>query len=163
MKYFCQHDNKIDPERTCGTTSLAMALDALGIKTTPDRLTKRAYSLGMDVTDPNVTRVLAAEHGVIEEFTDRGTLQGIKDALDKKRPVILRGYFTGAGHVIAVYGYDKNGLKVKDPNGEWFWDGYNTWASGDNLHYSFNMIARLCSPESLNNPQHIWFHQLYKK
>lgn len=163
MKYFSQHANRVDGWRTCGTTSLAMALSALGINVTPDTLTRRAYALGMDVTEVGATRVLAAEYGVEDLYTDRGTLQGIKSAIDKKRPVILRGNFTGSGHVIAVEGYDKNGLEVKDPNGEWFWDGYDTSLTGDNLHYSFAMIAKNCSPESINNPQHIWFHQLYKK
>lgn len=140
-----------------------MALDALGIRVTPDKLYEKAQAMGLEVTDVSALTQLAAEFKVVDKFTSGGTFDGLRKALDKGRPVILRGNFTNAGHIIAVKGYDKNGLLVNDPNGEWFWDGYDTYVTGESLHYSWNMIARLCSPESVNNPQDIWFHQLYKK
>ena len=163
MRYFDQKLNSIDPGGSCNVSSLAMALDALGIRTTPDKLYQKAEAKGWVVTHvPTITN-LAAEFGVVDKYTDKGTFTGIKKALDLGRPVILRGNFTGSGHIVAVKSYDKNGLIVNDPYGEWFWDGYDTSVSGESLHYSWNLIARLCSPESINNPANIWFHQLYKK
>ena len=163
MKYFHQLDNGTDPYGSCNVSSLAMALSELGVNVTPDKLYARANQLGMHVGDPQTLVHLASEHGVTDLFTDRGTFAGMRKALDLKRNLILHGYWTGPGHIIAVDSYDANGLKVNDPYGEWFWDGYDTSVSGEGLHYSWNMIARLCSPESINNPSHIWFHQLYKK
>lgn len=161
MKYYSQWLNQIDPTGSCNVSCLAMALDALGIKVTPDALYKRAQAKGLIVTVTDTLTILAAEYGVVDKFTSGGTFEAIKKAIDLHRPVILRGYFTKAGHIINVKGYDKNGLIVNDPWGEWWPTGYDNYASGENLHYSWNLIGRTCSPESPNNPQHIWFHQLY--
>lgn len=163
MRYYDQKHNHYGPERTCNVTSLAMALSALGINVKPDTLYEKATSLGLEVTEVGTLTRLAALYGVRDEFTSQGSFGDIRKALDLGRPVLLRGYFTSSGHVIAVYGYDKWGLWVNDPWGEWFARGYDTKLTGEKLHYSWGLIGRTCAVDTpASNPGDIWFHQLYK-
>jgi hypothetical protein len=46
------------------------------------------------------------------------------------------------------------------PYGEWFESGYNNDASGENLHYSNDLIKSKCSPEGEN---YLWLHRITKK
>ena len=76
--------------------------------------------------------------------------------------MIVHGYFTKSGHIVVIRGYDDKGFLVNDPYGEWFSHGYDNSRSGKRLHYSYNLIARTCSPESQSNPRNIWYHTVFK-
>lgn len=170
--YRSQTDNEIRPFGTCNVTSIAMCLlyhGIVGDNSYPqleDQLTQRCWDNGWDRHDAEDLKRLAESFpGIRDNFTDRGTLTDIKQALTSGIPIVLHGYFTKSGHIIAASGFDEKGLIAQDPFGEWYEDGYdindyNNPAKGKNIHYSWGMIRRLCSPESVGNPQHIWLHRI---
>ncbi len=108
----------------CGPTCLSMVLFYLtGDETiTPDKIarysmengyyvkgTGTAWALMKDV--PTLYRIKAAEISSSE--------QNIRTELDKGNIIICamgRGFFTTFGHYIVIYGYDKDGFMVNDPN-----------------------------------------------
>ncbi|HAT12513.1 MAG TPA: hypothetical protein DCS91_01905 [Microcoleaceae bacterium UBA11344] len=65
--------------------------------------------------------------------------------LSADNPCIIHGYFTAAGHIIVLIGFDNEGFFVQDPYGEWFESGYDTEATGKALHYSYELIIRKCA------------------
>jgi len=90
-----------------------------------------------------VFNTLARRAGLSPRSTPHtnGSLAGMRAELDRGRPVIVHGYFTGSGHVIVVTGYDAGGYYVNDPAGKWsetFRGGYpyggGSW-SGADLYY----------------------------
>lgn len=108
----------------CGPTCLSMVLFYLtGDETlTPDEIAEysmengyyakgagTAWTLMKDMPrlyDIKVTEVSSSE-------------QNVKAALDNGSIIICamgRGYFTTSGHYIVIYGYDKDGFMVNDPN-----------------------------------------------
>ena len=108
----------------CGPTCLSMVLFYLtGDETlTPDKIAQYSmengyYAQGSGTAwtlmqnmpklyDVKVTEVSLSE-------------RKIKTALDKGSIIICamgKGYFTTSGHYIVIYGYDKNGFMVNDPN-----------------------------------------------
>jgi uncharacterized protein YvpB len=165
--YFSQINNCRNPYGSCNVTSVAMSLWHLGIRgdrseaQLEDQMYSRCELRGWDRHDPiGLKKLVESYPGCKDAFTDRGTFAMLRQAIDVGSPVVLHGYFTRSGHIIAVKGYDDTGLIVNDPYGEWFAMGYDTRRSGEALHYSYGMIARLCSPESTNNPQHLWIHRI---
>ena len=162
-----QLDNQFNPYGSCNVTSMAMGLWWLGIRgdgsyeQLEDQMYRRCLDRGWSRHSPQDLKLLAESYpNIKDDFTDRGTFEDIKQALTSNCPVVLHGYFTRFGHIITAKGFDDYGLIVNDPNGEWFEGGYDTSVSGENLAYSWGLIARKCSPESVGNPQHIWMHKL---
>ena len=90
----------------------------------------------------------------------RGTYKDVYTAIDNDHPVVIHGYFTRSGHIVVIRGYDDRGFYVNDPYGEYFADGYDTNKRGENLHYSNQLIAMTCSPESQAKPSHLLIHIL---
>ena len=165
--YFTQLDNAQNPSGSCNVTAIAMCLDYLGIRPEDsrqqleDELYAKCDRNGWSRHDPlGLKRVAESYKGIKDDFTTTGTFDTIKRALIAGKPCVIHGYFTRSGHVIAVYGSTENGLIVNDPYGEWFESGYKTDNWGEGLHYSYEMIARLCSPESVDSPRDIWLHRL---
>lgn len=108
----------------CGPTCLSMALYYLtgDDSITPDSVA--AYSMDKGHYVPGVGTAwsllteLPSKYGVKVSEPQRSE-QALKDALDKGRIVICSmgpGDFTVAGHFIVIYGYDKEGFKINDPN-----------------------------------------------
>ncbi|MGB7708803.1 MAG: C39 family peptidase [Microcoleus sp.] len=165
--YFSQLDNAQNPSGSCNVTAIAMCLSYLGIRPydrdqqLEDELYEKCTNNGWSRHDPlGLKRVAESYNGIKDSFTATGTLDNIRRALEAGMPCVIHGYFTRIGHIITVVGFDENGLIVNDPYGEWFESGYNTQVSGESLHYSYSMISRLCSPESVDSPRHIWLHRL---
>lgn len=168
VPYHSQLNNAINPSGACNVTSVAMCLSYLGYN--PERcgqqLEDYLYDLcdkhGFDRHSPWGLKDLIEYCGYATDTTESGALQDIRDSIDAGHPCIVHGYFTSFGHIVAIAGYDDAGLIVNDPYGEWHEWGYDTQASGEGLHYSYQLIGRTCSPESRNNPQHIWLHRVRK-
>lgn len=165
--YFFQLDNAQNPSGSCNVTAIAMCLHYLGIRSKDsgqqleDELYVKCVNNGWSRHDPlGLKRVAESYRGIKDNFTTAGTFDAIRDTLTAGEPCVIHGYFTRSGHIIVVKGFDESGLLVNDPYGEWFESGYDTDASGDSLHYSYSMISRLCSPESVDNPRDIWLHRL---
>lgn len=166
--YLSQRDNEFNPSGACNVTSVAMCLKYFGIKGDDSypQLEDQAYQKCLDNNwsrhDPLGLKALIESYpGMKDDFTSSGTLEDIKQAISAGIPCILHGYFTRSGHIIVAYGFDDQGLIVNDPWGEWFESGYED-SSGENLHYSWGMISRLCSPESTTEPKDIWLHRVHK-
>ena len=149
--YFCQLDNEDNPYGSCNVTSIAMCLFFLGIRGdgSRPRLADQMYSRcevnGFDRHDPWSLKQLAETYpGVIDDFTDAGSLAQIRSAINAGQPCVIHGWFTHSGHIITVKGYDDRGFIVNDPYGDWSRGGYDTSVSGEGLHYSTALIAATC-------------------
>ena len=171
--YLPQYDNAINPSGACNVTSVAMCLKYGGIRgdgsmpQLEDQLYKMCQRYGYSRHDPYGLAALVndkfGKHGFVDEFTPNGTLDAIKEAIDQGIPCVIHGYFTRFGHIVVIKGYDSAGFIVNDPWGEYFPSGYDLTVSGEDLHYSYGLISRICSPESPSDPRHIWLHKIYRK
>lgn len=169
VPYYSQLSNETSPFGTCNLTSLAMVLEYLGAKqkTTlrfPDELIEFCESKNLDRHEVATLVEVAADYGQVDSFQSRATIAQIKAwlASPKLRAVVLHGYFTASGHIIAVTGYDDDGFWVNDPYGEWTADGYDRNTDedptkGKQLNYSYGMISRSCDDAELGG---IWAHFL---
>lgn len=108
----------------CGPTCLSMALYYLtgdeGI--TPDIVAAYSMDNGYYVSGAGTAWGLLTDlpfkYGVRVSEPERSE-QTIKNALDQGKVVICSmgpGDFTAAGHFIVIYGYDKDGFMINDPN-----------------------------------------------
>ena len=152
VPYYYQYNNGLYPSASCQNTSIAMVLGFLGANIHPDEITReftkdRAQSVhGLR----DVFNTLARRYGVQEIYSTReGTLAQLKASLDRGKPAIIHGYFTGYGHVVVVTGYDAGGYYVNDPAGTWsqvFQGGYpNAWnesTQGKGIYYSRDAFER---------------------
>lgn len=151
-----QLDNWNNPFGSCNVTSVAMCLEFLGVQRKcaysdysqfEDELYSFCIDNSLDRHKPDHLAQLIRKYGANDRFTTAGTIPAIQDWIDLGLPCIIHGFFTNAGHIIVVCGYDERGLIVHDPYGEYFADGYRTDLSGEALHYSYGLIKRTCSPD----------------
>jgi uncharacterized protein YvpB len=169
VPYHSQNNNLYNPSGACNVTSMAMCMNYHGIKPTKetqleDELYARIQANGWsrhEATD--LEKLVNLYPGVRDRFTPNGTFKDIYAAIDAGNPCVVHGYFTRFGHIIVVKGYTSNSFIVNDPYGEWYSWGYDKNVSGEGLEYSKSMIASLCSPESVGNPQDIYLHVISKK
>ena len=108
----------------CGPTCLSMVLFYLtGDETlTPDKIAEYSMENGYYAQGSGTAWTLMQNmpklYGV--KVTEVSLSERkIKAALDKGSIIICamgEGYFTTSGHYIVIYGYDKNGFMVNDPN-----------------------------------------------
>ncbi|MFN9870852.1 MAG: C39 family peptidase [Cyanobacteriota bacterium] len=168
VPYFSQLDNHINPTGSCNVTCVAMCLVYLGMAHPPDHqledsLYRKMENQGLSRHDPyDLKALIDSFPGYKDIFRENGGFKDIQSSIDAGNPVIIHGYFTKFGHIIVVRGYDETGLIVNDPYGEYFSSGYDNSRSGEKLHYSYGLIARTCSPESVNQPRNIWYHTVFK-
>jgi GH24 family phage-related lysozyme (muramidase)/uncharacterized protein YvpB len=168
VPFFSQLDNTLNPTGSCNVTCVAMCLAYLGMPHPPgnqleDTLYRKMEQLGWSRHDPYDLKALVDSFpGYKDIFRENGGFADIRTSIDAGNPVIIHGYFTRFGHIIVVCGYDEKGLIVNDPYGEYFSSGYDNSRSGAKLHYSYGLIARTCSPESVGQPRNIWYHTVFK-
>ena len=169
VPYHSQLNNRQNPYGSCNVTCVAMCLHHLGMDPKPggeqleDVLYRRLETEGRSRHNPYDLKALIESYpGFKDIFRENGSFDAIRSSIDAGNPVIIHGYFTSFGHIIVIRGYDERGFIVNDPYGEWFSSGYDNSRSGDGLHYSYGLIARTCSPESVNDPRHIWYHTVFR-
>jgi len=168
VPYLSQLDNRLNPYGSCNVTCVAMCMYYLGYPRREgaqleDELYQKLDELGKSRHDPYDLQYLIGTYpGFKDIFRTDGGFRDIQTSIDAGNPVIVHGYFTKSGHIIVIRGYDDKGFLVNDPYGEWFSCGYDNSRSGQRLHYSYNLIARTCSPESQSNPSNIWYHTVFK-
>ncbi len=153
IPYRSQLDNEENPTGSCNVTSLAMAMDFVGIPRKSadgqyeDELYRFAEANGLSRHDPNDLARIVNLYGGHDNFRQDASIDDVKAWLAAGKPIVIHGYFTSFGHVIVLRGYDADGFIVNDPYGEWSASGYSTNVSGEGLHYSYDMIKRLCIPD----------------
>jgi hypothetical protein len=160
VEYKSQLDNEFNPTGSCNVTSLAICLKhkgivGNGIGQLEDQLYKYMEDHNLSRHSPTDLAIVAYEHGVTDDFTQFGTIDRCQEHLSAGNLCIFHGWFTTFGHIIVAVGYDENGFIVHDPYGEWHHNGYDTSVSGAYLHYSYNMIKRLCSDDG-----QFWVHYI---
>lgn len=153
VPYLSQLDNFETPSGSSNVTALAMALQALGIKPRAgqgqfeDELYRFALEKSLDRHNPRTLLAIANDYGVHAELRRDARMQDIKAWIALGFPVILFGFFTEQGHYLTVTGYDKKGLIVHDPFGEYQPTGYRLGeGKGENAHYPNEIIEELCAP-----------------
>jgi uncharacterized protein YvpB len=163
INYRSQLDNFNNPTGSCNVTSIAMCLDFLKIprRTSAgqyeDELYEYAIANGYSRHSPQDLAQIVRDYGAKDYFTADATIEQVKSHLASGNPAVIHGYFTAAGHIIVIAGYNSNGFIVHDPYGEWFPGGYDTTASGAYLHYSYGLIRSAC----MNDGQ-FWVHFISK-
>lgn len=154
VPYHTQHNNFFYPHRTCNVTCIAMVLDFYGIKGNgvfkqlEDEIFAWMQRNNLD-NENHADLAIAFNHfckvyGVTDKFRPDATIKDCQNTLLAGNPVITAGYFTNGGHIIVLTGFDSKGFWVNDPWGEWFSNGYDQTASGEQLHYSYGLIKKLC-------------------
>jgi len=170
VPYFYQFANALSPGATCQNTSLAMVLGYLGWRGTPDDIT-RAYGRHQAQHPSGLAAVFndyarSAGLGRRLQATTSGSLAGLRAELDRGEPVIIHGYFTSAGHVLVVLGYDEGGYYVNDPAGTWsqsFKGRYsNGWEplAGRALYYSKVAFERAVATLDGVSYEPLWYSAL---
>jgi hypothetical protein len=164
IPYKSQLDNEENPNGSCNVTSLAMCLEFLGIsgrqptQQFEDELYNYAIARGLSRHDPHDLALIVEAYGARDDFRANAKIEEVQDWLATGNPAVIHGYFTSFGHIIVVTGYNETGFWVHDPFGEWTSSGYRMDLSGESLHYSYNLIRRVCIPDG-----NFWVHFISKK
>lgn len=169
IPYFYQYNNLYYPSATCQNTSIAMVLKNYGWLGIPDNITS-VY--GKNYTQSpaglaDVFNTISNQKGLSKKILPitNGTIQGLKQELDKGQPVIIHGYFTRAGHVVVVVGYDQNGYWVNDPAGVWvqtFMGGYGYNSAGKATYYKKQPFETAVATDG-SSFLPLWYHVIRNK
>lgn len=108
----------------CGPTCLSMVLFYLleNEELTPDKIARYSMDNGYYVWGTGTAWALLEDYPALYGVNARqsgNSEELMKAALDQGRLIICSmgpGDFTAGGHFIVIYGYDKNGFHVNDPN-----------------------------------------------
>ena len=162
VKWRSQLDNMHDPHGSCNATSVAMCLSYLGHpEPSNQQLEDEIYQYLTDNNlHPGLPENMAAviqRYGYKDNLQRNGNWDDLKPWLNAGNPIIVHGYFTHTGHIVAVIGYNSKGWIVNDPYAEWNESGYDTNASGAGLTYSYGMMERIC-----HRSGDLWIHYVYK-
>ncbi len=133
VPYYYQYDNSHEPSATCGVSSAAMLLGSLGSGRTPDGL-YLSYGKGQAQSPEGLAQLYRWE-GFQSTSGRTATRSDLKARLDDGQPVVVHGFWTGAGHITVLVGYDEQGWIVNDPAGDWY-AGYGS-GHGEGVHYPF--------------------------
>jgi uncharacterized protein YvpB len=150
VPYFYQYFNTYEPSGTCGITSAAMLLNYYNKGVTPDGLYLRfGKSQGQS---PEGLAYIYGQYGLYAKYTRTGTEAMIKQQLDAGRPVVIHGWFTSAGHIVTVIGYNSTGWIINDPSGLWagcYACGYpsRTSTNGRGTVYSYSSVRSVAGPD----------------
>ncbi len=142
VPYKSQNDNAFNPGGSCNATSLAMALEFLGVKHTgsgqfEDTIYQELQASGVHPGTPSAMLGIVQKYGKKDVVNEAATDDDIRKHLDKGKPVIIHGDFTRSGHILCVVGYNAKGFIVNDPYGKFLGSvgSYDNNASGEgNLH-----------------------------
>lgn len=162
VPYHPQYDNGYEPSTSCFATSTSMALSYYGVRPQAgaqleDELFLYLQDSGLDRFSWQDIAYLLGKYGCKGTPNMAGTFDDIRAALDSGYPVILGTYFTHAGHIILVKGYDSHGLICHDPWGLALGDGkYDLTTSGESAHYSWSLVSMNASDVGGDDPHDLW-------
>lgn len=136
VPYYPQTDNYTQPERTCNSSSCAMALEYFrpgtlrGPKGDDDYI-RKVFDVG-DTTDHSVQTKVLKDYGIDSEFKYNLSFDDLDKELLENRPVVIGILHRGSlasptgGHMIVVIGKNVKGQYiVHDPYGD-LYDGYTS-------------------------------------
>jgi len=136
VPYYPQTDNYTEPDRTCNSSSCAMALEYFrpGTLNGPkgdDEYIRKVFNIG-DTTDHSVQTAVLNDYGVKSSFLYDLDFADLDAELLAKRPVVIGILHRGTlqnptgGHMIVVIGKDAKGNYIcHDPYGD-LYDGYTS-------------------------------------
>lgn len=142
VPYKSQNDNTFNPGGSCNATSLAMALEFLGVKHTgsgqfEDAIYQELQASGVHPGTASAMVAIVQKYGKKDVHNETATDDDIRKHLDKGKPVVIHGDFTKSGHILCVIGYNAKGFIVNDPYGKFLGTlgSYDNNATGaGNLH-----------------------------
>lgn len=136
VPYYPQTDNYTQPERTCNSSSCAMALEYFrpgtlrGPKGDDDYI-RKVFDVG-DTADHSVQTKVLKDYGIDSEFKYNLSFDDLDKELLENRPVVIGILHRGSlasptgGHMIVVIGKNVKGQYiVHDPYGD-LYDGYTS-------------------------------------
>lgn len=142
VPYKSQLDNAFNPSGACNATSLAMALEFLGVKHTgsgqfEDAIYESLRASGLHPGTASAMVAMVQKYGKKDVHNEAASDDDIRKHLDKGKPIVIHGDFTRSGHIVCVIGYNAKGFIVNDPYGKFLGSvgSYDNNASGaGNLH-----------------------------
>lgn len=134
VPYYYQMDNAYEPSSTCGITTAAMLVDYWSDgAVSPDSL-YLAYGKSQAQSPSGLAQLYEWE-GLDAEYGTGATRAELRAHLDAGRPVAVHGWWTSAGHITLLVGYDDAGWYVHDPAGDWGQGYFNP--GGEAVHYPY--------------------------
>ena len=150
VPFFSQRDNYRESDRTCFSSTNAMALKFLrpGAIANDDDYIRTVFTIG-DTTDGNVQVQALARYGVKAAFRQDGNFGLVRAQINKGFPVpfgwVHRGPIgqpRGSGHWALAIGYTETALVVHDPWGEPnLLSGETLSSNGKSLQYSYKNLG----------------------
>lgn len=165
VPHLSQLNNENNPYGSCNVTCAAMCMgyfkhqliDKATGQQLEDELYRACLHHGLDRHSPVDLATLIDSYGYHDDFQPDAKWGDVKKWLDSGKPCIVHGWFTRAGHIIVIRGYNEKGWIVNDPYGEWWSTGYDTNASGEGVTYSYKMMRELCGFDG-----DLWVHFVSK-
>lgn len=170
VPYWSQLSNAVDPYGTCSDTSMAMITDYFGLTNpaalpggytrTPDYLINRFGKRQTVASLADIFNTLAVEKGsaLRDKGTTIGTFAQLRERASQGKPTIIHGWFTSAGHIMVVTGYDGVNYTVNDPYGKWLLvsGSYDTSISGKGQKYPKAAFENIINDNGMGND--LWLH-----
>ncbi|WP_293124931.1 C39 family peptidase [Microcoleus sp. bin38.metabat.b11b12b14.051] len=158
VPYFSQRDNPRFDWSTCNVTAIAMVMYYYGVRSKwggqlEDELLQWCFDYAGQgsQTDHNVLSALIQAYGFKTSFSTTRQWADVRSQLLNRRPVVLAGDFTAAGHIITLIGYNSDGYIVQDPWGDAL-TGYSD-TEGRKLMYPYGYINQVAGPDG-----NVWAH-----
>ncbi|MEG5037990.1 MULTISPECIES: C39 family peptidase [unclassified Microcoleus] len=158
VPYFSQRDNPRFDWSTCNVTAIAMVLYYYGLRSEgggqlEDELLQWCFDYAGQgsQTDHNVLSALIQAYGFKTSFSTTRTWAEVRSELLNRRPVVLAGDFTAAGHILTLIGYNSQGYIVQDPWGDAL-TGYSD-TEGRKLMYPYSYVNQVAGPDG-----NVWAH-----
>lgn len=152
--FYPQTDNYTQSDRTCNSSSCAMALEFYKPGSLPpgprgdDAYLKKVLALG-DSTDHAIQTKVLESYGLKSKFSYNMSFEELDNELKQNKPVVIailhRGTLSNptGGHVIIAYQKLSNGnYRCHDPYGD-LYDGYTSSVSnGKGVIYEASVLRR---------------------
>ena len=169
VPYFSQLNNTYEPAATCSITSMAMVTEYLGITnsaaqgvSSPDFIYQKYGKLQtVDVFVKGFNELAEqANSPWRDNGTEAGTIAELRERAQNNLPSVVHGWFTSAGHILVVIGFDGEFYTVHDPYGRWNekkWGGYDTAQSGRAIRYPREAFEFAINDNGEGND--LWLHR----